>query len=232
MAHRSYPGPPKTFSLPFSPLCPWIHGPFAAIEFIVAPSSSLPNSGDPGATVARACLNSGDLTVVERSSAARSHLFSLGLIPSVQFRLNGPDRGIPLRVRTPDALARLSAPPASAHPSRSDFSPSDLDRMAQTRSDPLGPPSDPFGPPSDPSPSDLDRTVRTPSDPCSRLFPLWRRARSVSVLYSPLSLTPLSRLSVLARPRAHALSRRSNLGRRFLIQRFDSPDTPSRGCFA
>jgi hypothetical protein len=92
MAHRSYPGPPKTFSLQFSPLCPWIHGPFPAIEFIVAPSSSLPNSGDPGATVARACLNSGDLTVVERSSAARSHLFSLGLISlrPIQIEQPGP----------------------------------------------------------------------------------------------------------------------------------------------
>jgi hypothetical protein len=80
MAHRSYPGPPETFSPSFSPLCPWIHGPFPAIEFAMAPSSSLPNSGDPGATVARACLNSADLTAAERSSAARSHLFSLGLI--------------------------------------------------------------------------------------------------------------------------------------------------------
>jgi hypothetical protein len=40
----------------------------------------MPNSGDPGATLARACLNSGDLTVVERSDATHSHLFSLGLI--------------------------------------------------------------------------------------------------------------------------------------------------------
>jgi hypothetical protein len=71
-AHRSYPKP-ETFSPPLSPLCPWIHGPFPAIEFAVAPSSSLPNSGDPGATLARARLNSGDLTAAERSSAARSH---------------------------------------------------------------------------------------------------------------------------------------------------------------
>ena len=45
----------------------------------MAPSPSLPNSGDPGATLARACLNSGDLTAAERSGAARSRLF-LGLI--------------------------------------------------------------------------------------------------------------------------------------------------------
>jgi hypothetical protein len=77
MAHRSSSGPPEAFSPPFSPLCPWIHGPFPAIEFVVAPSSSLPNSGDPRATLARACLNSGDLTVVERNSAARSRLFPL-----------------------------------------------------------------------------------------------------------------------------------------------------------
>ncbi|PWZ27314.1 hypothetical protein Zm00014a_011034 [Zea mays] len=73
MAHRSYPGPPEAFPPPFSPLCPWIRGLFPAIEFAVAPSSPLPNCGDPGATLARAHLNSGDLTVAKRSSAARSH---------------------------------------------------------------------------------------------------------------------------------------------------------------
>ena len=72
IAHRSFSGPPETLSPSFSPLCPWIHVPFPAIEFTVAPSSSLPNSGDPGATLARACLNSGDPTAVERNSAARS----------------------------------------------------------------------------------------------------------------------------------------------------------------
>jgi hypothetical protein len=48
MAHRSCSGPPEAFSPPFPHLCPWIHGPFPTIEFAVAPSSSLPNSGDPG----------------------------------------------------------------------------------------------------------------------------------------------------------------------------------------
>jgi hypothetical protein len=72
MAHRSYSGPPNTFSPPFSPLCPWIHGLFPAIEFVVAFSPSLPNSDDPGATLARANLNSGDPTAAERNSAARS----------------------------------------------------------------------------------------------------------------------------------------------------------------
>ena len=72
MAHRSYSGPPETFSPPFSPLCPWIHGLFPAIEFAVAFSPSLPNSGDPGATLARASLNSGDPTAAERNSTARS----------------------------------------------------------------------------------------------------------------------------------------------------------------
>ncbi|PWZ05365.1 hypothetical protein Zm00014a_013802 [Zea mays] len=90
MDHRSYPGPPKTFSPPFSPLYPWIHGPFPAIEFAVAPSSFLPNSGDPRATVARACPNSGDLTAVERSDAARSHLFSLGLISLRPIQIERP----------------------------------------------------------------------------------------------------------------------------------------------
>jgi hypothetical protein len=44
-------------------------------------SSSLPNPDDPGATLAHTCLNSGDFTDVERSSAARSRSFPLGLIP-------------------------------------------------------------------------------------------------------------------------------------------------------
>jgi hypothetical protein len=67
MAHRSYSGPPEAFSPPFSPLFPWIHGLFPAIEFAVAPSPSLPNSGD--------------LTTAERSGAACSRLFPPGLIP-------------------------------------------------------------------------------------------------------------------------------------------------------
>jgi hypothetical protein len=75
IAHQSFSGPPEAFSPPFSPLCPWIPGPFPAIEFVVAPSSPLPNFGDPGATLARACLHSDDLTTVERSGAARSCLF-------------------------------------------------------------------------------------------------------------------------------------------------------------
>jgi hypothetical protein len=75
IAHRSCSGPPETLSQPFSPLYPWIHGLFPAIEFAVAPSSPLPNSGDLGATLARVCLNSGDLTAAERSGAARSLLF-------------------------------------------------------------------------------------------------------------------------------------------------------------
>ena len=67
--------PAQDFSLLFSPLCPWIHGLFPAIEFVVAPSPSLPNSGDPRATLACASLNAGDLTTAERSSVARSRLF-------------------------------------------------------------------------------------------------------------------------------------------------------------
>jgi hypothetical protein len=75
IAHRSFSVPPETFSPPFSPLCPWIRGLFPAIEFTLAPSTSLPNSSDPGATLARARLNAGDLTAKERSGAARSRLF-------------------------------------------------------------------------------------------------------------------------------------------------------------
>jgi hypothetical protein len=72
MSRRSSSGLPETFSPPFSPLCPRIHGLFPAIEFAVAFSPSLPNSGDPGTTLARASLNSGDLTAAETSNAARS----------------------------------------------------------------------------------------------------------------------------------------------------------------
>jgi hypothetical protein len=61
-----------TAVLPSLPVDSW---PLPAIEFAVAPSPSLLNSGDPGATLARASLNSGDLNVAERSSAACSHLF-------------------------------------------------------------------------------------------------------------------------------------------------------------
>jgi hypothetical protein len=84
IANRSFSGPPETLSPPFSPLCPWIHGLFPAIEFAVAPSSPLPNSGDPGATLARACLNSGDLTAAERSGAASCTSVSPGLISPVR----------------------------------------------------------------------------------------------------------------------------------------------------
>ncbi|PWZ45480.1 hypothetical protein Zm00014a_015042 [Zea mays] len=78
MAHRSCFGPPEAFSPPFYPLCPWIHGLFPAIEFAVVPFPSLLNSGDPGATLACAYLNSGDLTDAERSRAAsRTYVFSV-----------------------------------------------------------------------------------------------------------------------------------------------------------
>lgn len=73
--HRSSSSLPEASSPPFFPLCPRIRGLFPAIEFAVAFSPSLPNPGDLGATLARACLNSGDLTAAERSSAARSCSF-------------------------------------------------------------------------------------------------------------------------------------------------------------
>jgi hypothetical protein len=200
ITHWRFSDPPETLSLPFSPLCPWIHGLFPAIEFAVAPSSPLPNSGDPGATLARAYLNSGDLTAVERSGAARSHLFP-GLIPSVRFKSNGPDRGIPLRARAPDALARLSAPPAAAHPSWSDF----------------------------PHPILLER-LGPPRTPVAVRF-LSGAGPARSACSPPLPLTPWPAYQ-RSPARACALGRRSNLGRWFLIQQLDSPDTPSCGCFA
>jgi hypothetical protein len=74
IAHRSCSSPPEVFPPTFSPLCPWIRGLFPAIEFAVAPSSPLPNSGDPGATLARARLNSGDLIAAEKSGVAHRRL--------------------------------------------------------------------------------------------------------------------------------------------------------------
>ena len=84
MPRWSPSGPPETFSPSFAPLYPQIHGLFPAIEFTVVLSSPLPNSGDLGATLARSCLNSGDLTAAERSSVARSRSPLPGLIPSVR----------------------------------------------------------------------------------------------------------------------------------------------------
>jgi hypothetical protein len=100
IAHRSFSGPPETFSPPFSPLCPWIRSLFPAIDFAVAPSTSLPNSGDPGATLAHAHLNVIDLTATERSGAARSRLFprSDPLHP-IQIERPGP----------PDTASRMRA---------------------------------------------------------------------------------------------------------------------------
>jgi hypothetical protein len=73
--------------------------------------------------------------------------------------------------------------------------------------------------------------ARTPSDPCSHPFPLWRWARSVSALSPSVTDTPYPACQ-RSPARVRALGRRSNLGYQFLIQRLDSPDTPSRGCFA
>jgi hypothetical protein len=101
----------------------------------MAPSSPLPNSGDPGATLACASLNSGDFTAAERSGAARSRLFPLcdPLCP-IQIERLGPR--VPLRARVPDALARLSVPFAATHHSWSNFPrPILIER--------LGPPSNP-----------------------------------------------------------------------------------------
>jgi hypothetical protein len=82
--HWSSSGPPKAFSPPFSPLCPQIRGLFPATKFTVASSPSLPNPGEPGTTLARACLNSGELTAAEKSSTARSRLSLPGLISLVR----------------------------------------------------------------------------------------------------------------------------------------------------
>jgi hypothetical protein len=86
----------------------------------MAPSSSLPYSGDPGTTLARACLNASDFTTVERSGTARSRLFPRSdPLRLIQIERLGPQ--VPLR-------ARLFP--------RSDFPPSDLDHTARTPSNP------------------------------------------------------------------------------------------------
>jgi hypothetical protein len=144
-ASPSSSGPPKTFSPPFSPLCPWILGLFPAIEFAVAFSPSLPNSGDPRATLARASLNSGDPTAAERNSAARSRSspLSVPLCPIFIARLRSR---ITLRARAPDALARLSAPKSpGAGPARSVRPPplplTPLARLSALARPPARPPS-------------------------------------------------------------------------------------------
>jgi hypothetical protein len=90
IAHRSFSGPPEATSPSLSPLCSWIHGLFRAIEFVVVPSSPLPKPSNPGPTLARASLSSGDLTAVERSGAAHNHLFSLGLISLRPIQIERP----------------------------------------------------------------------------------------------------------------------------------------------
>jgi hypothetical protein len=76
----------------------------------VAPSSSLPNSGDLGANLARASLNAGDLTAVERSGAAPSRLFPRSdPLRSIQIERLGPR--VPLRARALD-----SWPACQRHP--------------------------------------------------------------------------------------------------------------------
>jgi hypothetical protein len=141
----------------------------------VAPSTPLPNSGDPGATLACANLNSGDFTAVERSGAARSRLFprSNPLRP-IQIKRLGPR--VPLRARVPNTLSRLSVLPTAAHPSRSDFPhPILIER--------LGPPRTPrlilierLGPPRNPAavrfPSGAGPTRAARSPPLSLTLPV------------------------------------------------------------
>jgi hypothetical protein len=162
MAHRSFSGPPEIFSPPFSPLCLWIHGLFLAIEFVVVPSPSMPNSDDPGATLARANLNSGDLTAVERSGTARSRLISPGPIPYIRFRSNdtdphnrlfppGPILSVRFRSNGSDPRSRLFPQVRS--------SPFDSDQTTRT-------PAAVCFPRVRSSSSDSDRTARTPAAAC------------------------------------------------------------------
>jgi hypothetical protein len=84
---------PEASSPSFSPLCPWIHGPFPAIEFVVAPSSSLPNSSDHGTPSSRLPQLRRPHRRGEEQRRPQPSVFSPGLIPSVRFRSHGPDRG-------------------------------------------------------------------------------------------------------------------------------------------
>jgi hypothetical protein len=102
--HRSSSGPPEAFS----PLCPRIRGLFPATKFAVASSPSLPNPGNPGATLSRAFLNSGDLTAAERSSAARSRSPLPGLIPSSDLDRMAQIMGYRFADARSAPLARLS----------------------------------------------------------------------------------------------------------------------------
>jgi hypothetical protein len=189
---------PETFSPPFSLLCPWIHGPFPAIEFAVAPSSSLPYSSDPGATLARVCLNSGDLTTAERSGGARSNLFHPRSDPLRPIQIERPGPRGPLRARASDALSRLLASPAAAHPSWSDsLRPILIEQFGL-----FGP----LGPPRTPSRPIVIERLGPPRTPVAIHLPSSAGpTRSVRSL-SPLSLTLLVPL-VSARPPAPARPR-------------------------
>jgi hypothetical protein len=175
IAHRSFSGPPETFSPPFSLLCPWIHGLFPTIEFAVVPSSSLPNSGDPGATLACASLNSGDFTAAERSGAARSRLFPRS-DPLRPIQIERLRPWVLLRARAPDALARLSAPPVAAHPSQPNF-------LCPILIERLRPPRTPLHP-------ILIERFGPPRTPAAVRFPLWRWACSVNALSPSVADTP------------------------------------------
>jgi hypothetical protein len=135
-----------------------------------------------------------------RGAAPPAAVCFSSLIPSVRFRSNGPDRVIPLRARVSDALSRLSAPPAAAHPSRSDF-------PCLILIERLGPPRTP------PRPISIER-LGPPRTPLAVRFP-FGAGPARSTRSPPLSLTLLVPLSALARPRTRALGRRSNLGHRF-----------------
>jgi hypothetical protein len=201
LAHRSFSDPPETFSQPFYPLCPWIHGLFPATEFAVAPSSPLPISDDPGATLACACLNASDFTAAERSGAARSRLFTWPN-PLRPIQIKRLEPRVPLRARAPDALSRVSVPPAVAHSCRSDFPRTILIER-------LRPPRTP------PRPILIER-LGPPRTHVAVRSPLWRWARFVSALSPSVANTPCPACQ-RSPARARALGRRSNLGRWFLI---------------
>jgi hypothetical protein len=150
---------------------PPLSSPWRPLPLYLTPATLEPPYPAPASTSASASPR--------RGAAPPTAVCFLGLIPSVQFRSNGSDRGY--------RFAHVCFPGLI-------IPPSNLDRTARTPSDPLGPLP----------PSDLDRTARTPSDPCSHPFPPWRWTRSVSALFPSVADTPGPRIS--ARPPARSPS--------------------------
>jgi hypothetical protein len=186
--------PARGFLTAVLPSLSWIHGPFPAIKFVVSPSSSMPNSGDPGPPSSR-------LPQLRRphrrgEEQCRPQPFTPPRSdPLRPIQIAWPGPRVPLRARAPDTLAHQLAPLAVIRPPWSD----PLRPIQIARPGPRVP-----------------LHVRTPWCLARLSAPKPPSAGPArSVCSPPLSLTPLARLSALAHPCACALGRRSNLSRWF-----------------